>query len=110
MGQFPVGPSSTPKFKLRMFLTTKYVLPGGRTEKHYHDALSGGRETGLYSLVLSASGHDRPLANILYGPHHRALNGSAFAVKGLQFNEDGKKIALYANTLPGSFFLREEVV
>jgi hypothetical protein len=26
------------------------------------------------------------------------------------FYEDGRKIALYANTLPGSFFLRKEVV
>ena len=73
-------------------------------------ALSGGRETGtLYSLVLTASGHDRPLANILYGLHHPGFNGSAFAVKGLQFYEDGRKIALYANTLLESFFLREEV-
>lgn len=95
--------------KLRMFLTTKYVR-AGRTEKHYDDALSGGRETGLYSLVLSASGHDLSLANILYSRHHRGLNRSAFAVYGLQFYEDGRKIALYANTLPGSFFLREEVV
>jgi len=31
-----------------MFLTTKYVLPSGRTEKHYNHAVSGGRETGLY--------------------------------------------------------------
>jgi hypothetical protein len=29
---------------------------------------------------------------------------------GLQFYEDGRKIAPYANTLPGSFFLWEEVV
>jgi hypothetical protein len=50
-----------------MFLTTKFVLPGGRTEKHYDDTLSG-METGLYSLVLSASGHDLSLANIFYGP------------------------------------------
>jgi hypothetical protein len=60
--------------------------------------------------MLSASGHDLSLANILYGPHHRGFNGSAFAVHGLQFYEDGRKIALYANTLPGSFFLPEEVV
>ena len=42
--------------------------------------------------------------------HHRGFNRSAFAVHGLQFYEDGRKIALYANTLPGFFFLREEVV
>ena len=35
---------------------------------------------------------------------------SPFAVHDLQFYEDGRKIARYANTLPGSFFLREEVV
>ena len=67
------------------------------------------QEDGLYSLVLSAPGHDRPLANILYRPHHRGFDGSAFAVKGLQFYRDGRKIALYANTLPEPFFLREEV-
>ena len=60
--------------------------------------------------MLSASGHDLSLANILYGPHHRGFNPSAFAVHGLQFYEDGRKIASYANMLPGSFFLREEVV
>ncbi len=65
---------------------------------------------GLYSLVLSASGHDLSVANILNGPHHRGFSRSAFAVHGLQFYEDGRRIALYANTLPGSFFLREEVV
>jgi hypothetical protein len=94
-----------------MFLTTKHVLPGGRTEKHYAAALSGGREMVLYLfLVLSASGHDLSLANIVYGPHHRGFNSSAFAVHGLQFYQDGRKIAPYANTLPGSYFLREEVV
>jgi len=66
--------------------------------------------TGLYSLVLSASGHDLSLVNILYGHHHRGFNRSAFAVHGLQFYEDGRKIALYANTLSEFFFLREEVV
>ena len=66
--------------------------------------------TGLYSLVLSASGHDLSLANILYSPHHRGFNRSAPAVHGLQFCEDGRKIAPYASTLPGSFFPREEVV
>jgi hypothetical protein len=72
--------------------------------------VSGGRETGLYSLVLSASGHDLSLANILYGPENRGFSGNAFVVHALQFYEDGRRIALYANTLPGSFFLREEVV
>jgi len=87
------------------------ICPGWENRKALNDdALSGGRETGLYSLVPSASGHDLSLANILYSRHHRGLNRSAFAVYGLQFYEDGRKIALYANTLPGSFFLREEVV
>jgi len=95
--------------KLRSFLTTKYVCRCGRT-KHYDDALSGGRETRLYSLVLSASGHDLSLANILYGPHHRGFNASAFAAHGLQFYEDGRKIAAYPNTLPGSFSLLREIV
>jgi len=78
--------------------------------QHYDDALSGGRETRLYSLVLSASGHDLSLANILYGPHHRGFNASAFAAHGLQFYEDGRKIAAYPNTLPGSFSLLREIV
>jgi hypothetical protein len=65
---------------------------------------------GRWSLVLSASGHDLSLANILYGPHHHGFNRSAFAVHGLQFYDDGRKIAPYTNTRPGSFFLREEVV
>lgn len=60
--------------------------------------------------MLSASGHDLSLANILYGPHQGGFNRGAFAVHGLQFYEDGRKIAPYANTLLGSFFLWEEVV
>jgi hypothetical protein len=60
--------------------------------------------------MLSASGHDRSLANILYDPQHRGFNGNVFAVYRLQFYEDGGKIAPYTNTLPGSFFLWEEVV
>jgi len=34
----------------------------------------------------------------------------AFAVDGLRLHENGRKIALYADTLPASFFLREEVI
>jgi len=68
------------------------------------------RRQAFIPLLRSASGHDRSLADILYIPHHRRFNGSAFAVHRLQLYEDGRKIALYANTLPGSFFLREEVV
>jgi hypothetical protein len=40
----------------------------------------------------------------------RGFNSSVFAVRGLQFYGDGRKIAPYANTLPGSFFLLEDVV
>jgi hypothetical protein len=47
--------------KLSMFLTKK--KPGGRTEKHYNDAVSGAREP---PLLLSGSGHDLSLANILH--------------------------------------------
>jgi hypothetical protein len=61
----------------------------------------GGWETSLYSLMLSAFGHDLSLANILYDPHQHAFNRSAFVVQGLQFYEDGRKIALYANTFWG---------
>ena len=84
---------------------------GGRTEKHYYDdALSRGRENG--PLLLGAVRFwTRPFTSehSLWS-HHRGFNRSAFAVHGLQFYEDGRKIALYANTLPGFFFLREEVV
>jgi len=38
------------------------------------------------------------------------FNRRAFAAHGLHICGDGRKIALYANTLLGSFFLREEVV
>ncbi len=60
--------------------------------------------------MLSAPGHNLSLANILCGPHPRGFNASAFAAKGLQFYEDGRKIAVYANTLPGAFSLLREVV
>jgi len=46
-----VCPLSTPNSKIEDVLTTKYVLPRGRTEKRYEDVLSGGKETGLYSFV-----------------------------------------------------------
>jgi hypothetical protein len=35
-----------------MFLTTKYVLPGGRTEKHSDNGLSSGQGDG--PLLLGA--------------------------------------------------------
>src|SRR5882762_1460496 len=59
-----------PKSKIRMFLTTNMSCRVGEQKKHYDDALLGGRETGLYSLMLSAFGHHLSLANILQGPHH----------------------------------------
>jgi hypothetical protein len=56
--------------------------------------------------MLSASGHDLSPANVLYGLHRQRFNRSAFVANGLQFYADGRKIALNANTLPESFFLR----
>ena len=45
-------------------------------------------------LMLSASGHDLSQANILYSPHYGGFNRNAFALYGLQFHADGRKIAL----------------
>jgi hypothetical protein len=65
---------------------------------------------GRCLMRLSASGHDFLPASILYGPHRRGFNRRVFVVHSLQFDEDGRKIALYFNTLPGSFLLLREVV
>jgi len=92
-----------------MFLTTNMSCQVGEQKSTMTTLCQGGRETGLYSLMLSALGHHLSLADILPGPHHRGSNRNALAVHGLQFYEDGRRIALYANTLPGSFLLKEVV-
>ena len=65
---------------------------------------------GPHSLVLSASGHDLSVANIFCGLSLCGFDRSALVGDGLRFHEDGRKIAFYANTLPGSFLLLKEVV
>ena len=45
-------------------------------------------------LTLSASGHDHSQANILNSPYSGGFNRSAFVHYSLQFNADGRKIAL----------------
>jgi hypothetical protein len=83
--------------------------PGGRTEKHYDDALSGQGDGPIFLVAV------RFWTGLFTGEHSPFFvspwyKRSAFAMYGLQFHEDGRKIALYASTLLGSLSLLGEVV